>query len=101
MGSSALILASVGIFIFLIGIIIYKFKAVHLLTWYKPEKYDENKLSKISGSGLLFVGLWLILGSVFIFALPERVEIVGIMISFGVIVAVVKSIYHSNKYAKK
>jgi len=101
MDSNVLILGSVGILISIIGVVIFRFKTVHLLAGYKPGKYDDDKLSKISGSHLLFVGLWLILGSVFIFALPERIEMVGILISFGVILAIAKMIYHCNKYAKK
>jgi len=93
--------ASVGVLIGVIGFIILKFKAVNLLAGYKPDKYDDDKLSRIAGSHLLVAGLFLIFGSVLYAVLPDQAVIVSLTAYFMLTVTIAKMIYHCKKYAKK
>jgi len=101
MESHGIINASIGLMFVILGFIIMKYKAVYLMAGYKPGRYDDDKMSKICGSHLLFSGLMLILYSTLFFLVPEQMTMHYIVMYSVFTIALIRMVYQCEKYARK
>lgn len=91
------IFMAVGIFIFVLGFILYKYKAIEMLSGYDPtKKYDREGLAKFNGSNLMYMGGSIALINVIFVAISKSHTIASIL---DIIIFFVDVIYFSLKCA--
>ena len=89
METANIVRSLVGALLFVLGFIIIRFKAVWLISIYRPDKFNEDKLCNIIGSHLMFAGAIFVFFNVLIGFLAEDLRITITIIMHVVFLSII------------
>jgi len=91
-----------GLIFVICGYVVIKYKLLYLIAGYEPGKYDDDMLSKICGSHLLFSGFMIIVLSILLLFLNPYNTTANYLVIYSLLmIDMVIMVYECEKYARK